>query len=89
MSQSDATSTGPAPGGGGGTAAQPTVYHYYESPYTRRLRPSGGPIEGGSRTKLLGVGFRRYTEAPRCVFGHRLAYDAYFDSYFPLPQQVL
>ncbi len=59
-------------------------YNYYESPHTHRLRPSGGPVEGGTSVTIHGVGFSRYEETPLCRFGNEASYDSVWDILRPL-----
>lgn len=54
-------------------------FTYYTPPETHKLKPSGGPIEGGSTVTVTALGLTRYTETPLCRFGNEAKYDAVLD----------
>ena len=54
-------------------------FTYYLPPETRKLKPSGGPIEGGSTITVTALGLSRYQETPLCRFGSESRYDVTLD----------
>ena len=57
------------------------TYAYYRHPRTYRVRPSGGPIDGGSQVVVAGDGLASYGERALCRFGSESEYDPYHDLY--------